>query len=65
MALWLIRAGKYSEQEQRFFKDGRCYLTQWSPKPLPATEAAGSVARLGAGSELLAKFPRRARAAHP
>jgi restriction system protein len=27
MALWLIRAGKYGEHEQRFFKDGRCYLT--------------------------------------
>ena len=27
MALWLIRAGKYGEHEQRFFVDGRCYLT--------------------------------------
>lgn len=27
MALWLIRAGKYGEHEQRFFADGRCYLT--------------------------------------
>jgi len=27
MALWLIRAGKYGEHEQRFFKDNRCYLT--------------------------------------
>lgn len=27
MALWLIRAGKYGEHEQRFFKDECCYLT--------------------------------------
>lgn len=27
MALWLIRAGKYGEHEQKFFADGRCYLT--------------------------------------
>lgn len=27
MALWLIRAGKYGEHEQRFFQDERCYLT--------------------------------------
>lgn len=27
MALWLIRAGRYGEHEQRFFNDGRCYLT--------------------------------------
>lgn len=27
MALWLIRAGKYGEHEQRFFSDSRCYLT--------------------------------------
>jgi restriction system protein len=27
MALWLIRAGKYGEHEQRFFADSACYLT--------------------------------------
>lgn len=27
MALWLIRAGKYGQHEQRFFSDSRCYLT--------------------------------------
>lgn len=27
MALWLIRAGKYAEHEQRFFEDNRIYLT--------------------------------------
>ena len=27
MALWMVRAGKYGEHEQRFFSDGRCYLT--------------------------------------
>ncbi|RTQ34345.1 restriction endonuclease [Variovorax gossypii] len=27
MALWLIRAGKYGQHEQRFFNDSRCYLT--------------------------------------
>lgn len=27
MALWLIRAGKHAEHEQRFFNDSRCYLT--------------------------------------
>lgn len=27
MALWLIRAGKYGEHEQKFFADDRCYLT--------------------------------------
>jgi restriction system protein len=27
MALWLVRAGKYGEHEQRFFADSACYLT--------------------------------------
>lgn len=27
MALWLIRAGKYSEHEQRLFADSACFLT--------------------------------------
>lgn len=27
MALWLIRAGKYGEHEQRFFANSACYLT--------------------------------------
>jgi restriction system protein len=27
MALWLVRAGKYGEHEQKFFSDGRIYLT--------------------------------------
>ena len=29
MALWLVRAGKYGEHENRFFEDNRAYLT-WS-----------------------------------
>jgi restriction system protein len=29
MAIWLIRAGKYGEHEDRFLKDNRVYLT-WS-----------------------------------
>jgi restriction system protein len=27
MALWLIRAGKFDEHEQRLFADSACYLT--------------------------------------
>jgi hypothetical protein len=27
MALWLVRAGKHGEYEEKFFSEGRVYLT--------------------------------------
>ena len=54
MALWLVRAGKYGEHEQRFFEDNRIYLT-WGG--LESTSLSGAVSYEDIKTLMLQHFP--------
>jgi restriction system protein len=51
MSLWLVRAGRHGEYEERFFGEGRIYLTWYIPADMTGTKGKRDVKPLVVAAE--------------